>query len=799
MATPNTPDDMGVMAALQRLSPEERRRFRAAVVALQRHGLGNCTVASLADHLVRVPDCKAPSDASSTRSASEVRTTSLASGAPETVDVGQLTKTKEAADLLLRASLEMSTRGFADIGDLITTLIKGAAQLLQADRCSLFRVEDDDLVSSAPGKDGTDTIRVRVGSGIAGHVAQTGEIVNIPDAYADPRFNEEVDKRTGYRTVSLLCGPLLFQGQVIAVVQLLNKTASNTGHVPFTDADESLFRGFASFAGVALSNAYLYHDALGERRKTEVLLDSVHRLGNAGVHRVDEVTHVIREAATELLEAERCTLFVVDRGAHCLYASTDDGQHISTPIGKGIAGTVCETQETLNIADVYAHQLFNPDVDVGTGYVSRNILCMPVKSPEEKNEVIGVVQVLNKFSTRGGFTRSDEQFLAFFTQFAALHLTNAKRYAFLVQSQETAMHLVEMQSSMGSKVQPRGGIMAADDVNVATAMAIELTPEEKRLVLTDEFDVHEYGMGTTKFNRLVPLAAWIFERLGLLDAFKVSRFTFFRFLLTVAGKYRAVPYHSFVHAFDVTQTIACFLAKGGAQHFITRLDAFALLVSSLLHDVDHMGLNNSFHTKVETPLGFLSTASGTTSVLEVHHCNLALEILAMEPTAIFAGLNEEDHTTAYKSLISTILATDMAKHKELVSDFLGTCRPVYDKENPEHRRLATSMLMKAADLSNLTKPFNIARLWSILVTDEFYYQGDTEKAVGCGVTPSFNREAKPELADTQLGFIDNCALEFYGALASVFPGLSYTVDQLRLNRARWAKVKAGGGKTRANS
>ena len=43
-----------------------------------------------------------------------------------------------------------------------------------------------------------------------------------------------------------------------------------------------------------------------------------------------------------------------------------------------------------------------------------------------------------------------------------------------------------------------------------------------------------------------------------------------------------------------------------------------------------MGLNNSFHTKVETPLGFLSTASGTTSVLEVHHCNLALEILAME-------------------------------------------------------------------------------------------------------------------------------------------------------------------------
>lgn len=773
------------MNVLQHLSREERWRVRSTILTLNRHGLGNYTISTIADLLPTLPaEAHAPSSSSVRNTAN--RTTSP-SGLPESVDLGQLTKTKEAADLLLGTCLEMTTRGFADIGDLITTLIKGAAQLLQADRCSLFRVEEDELVSSSPDDDGPETIRIRVGTGIAGHVASTGEIVNIPDAYADSRFSPEVDLRTGYRTTSLLCGPLLFQGQVIAVVQLLNRTVKGC-HRPFTSSDESLFRGFASFAGVALSNAYLYHDALGERRKTEVLLESVQRLGHAGVRSVDDVARVIRDAATELLEAERCALFVYDKGSRSLHAMTDDGKQISTPLGKGIAGIVCESKEPTNISDAYAHPLFNPDVDVGTGYVTRNILCMPIL--DEEREVIGVVQVLNK-AARGGFTNSDEQVLSFFTQFAGLHLRNAERYAFLVNSQETAMHLVEMQSNLGSKIHPRSGIIAASEGAVAGALSIELTPEEKRRVLTDAFNVHDYGHDSAQFDRLVPLAAWLFEALGLVEYFKIPKFVLIRFLLTVAGKYRHVPYHNFVHAFDTTQTIVCFLLKGGMQHMLTKLDTFSLMTSSLMHDIDHMGLNNSFHTKTETPLGFLSAASGATSVLEVHHCNLALEILAMEQTAIFSGMSDEDSTSAYKIMISTILATDMAKHKDLVNDFLAACQLRYDTQNVEHRRLATAMLMKAADLSNLTKPFNIARLWAISVTDEFYEQGDTEKAVGLSVTPHFNRDTKPELADTQLGFIDSCGLGFYVALVSVFPELKYALDQLKSNRARWALVQSG--------
>jgi adenylate cyclase len=73
--------------------------------------------------------------------------------------------------------------------------------------------------------------------------------MNIPDAYQEPLFNRAVDEKTGYRTRSILCLPLLTSaGRVFAVMQLLNKA----GGVPFDERDEALFREFAGKMGVIL-------------------------------------------------------------------------------------------------------------------------------------------------------------------------------------------------------------------------------------------------------------------------------------------------------------------------------------------------------------------------------------------------------------------------------------------------------------------------------------------------------------------------------------------------------------------
>ncbi|MCW8925042.1 MAG: ATP-binding cassette domain-containing protein [Xanthomonadales bacterium] len=123
-------------------------------------------------------------------------------------------------------------------------------QLLNAERSSLFLVKGDHLLLKiAQDIDPEKPIRIPLGSGIAGAVALSGELINIPDAYADDRFNADVDAKTGYRTRSILCLPIKARdGRVFAVAQLLNRRDGQ----PFDLQDETRFAGFIDSIGVIL-------------------------------------------------------------------------------------------------------------------------------------------------------------------------------------------------------------------------------------------------------------------------------------------------------------------------------------------------------------------------------------------------------------------------------------------------------------------------------------------------------------------------------------------------------------------
>ena len=122
------------------------------------------------------------------------------------------------------------------------------SQLLNAERSSLFLVEDDTLLLKvAKNLDTGKEIRIPIGSGLAGAVAQSGKIINIPDAYADSRFNPDVDRKTGFRTRSILSLPIKNQrGEVFAVAQLLNRKDGQ----PFDQDDVNRFASFIESIGV---------------------------------------------------------------------------------------------------------------------------------------------------------------------------------------------------------------------------------------------------------------------------------------------------------------------------------------------------------------------------------------------------------------------------------------------------------------------------------------------------------------------------------------------------------------------
>jgi putative ABC transport system ATP-binding protein len=120
--------------------------------------------------------------------------------------------------------------------------------LLKAERSSLFLVEGKFMVLKvAENLQELGEIRFPVGHGIAGTVAQSGKSIRIDDAYADPRFNREVDRQTGFRTQSILCLPVKNRdGEVFAVAQLLNRRDGR----PFDKQDEERFATFIKSIGV---------------------------------------------------------------------------------------------------------------------------------------------------------------------------------------------------------------------------------------------------------------------------------------------------------------------------------------------------------------------------------------------------------------------------------------------------------------------------------------------------------------------------------------------------------------------
>ena len=155
---------------------------------------------------------------------------------------------------------------------LIKTIAEETQTAMKADRCTiyLYDKENNELYSKvATGLD-TKELRIPADRGLAGHVLKTGETINIKDAYTDPRFNPDVDKKTGYRTKTILCMPIKnFNQEIIGVFQVLNKFDEY-----FTPDDEDLLIAIASSAGISLENAQLFERQRKLLEEQKVVLDS---------------------------------------------------------------------------------------------------------------------------------------------------------------------------------------------------------------------------------------------------------------------------------------------------------------------------------------------------------------------------------------------------------------------------------------------------------------------------------------------------------------------------------------------
>ncbi|MDY7014558.1 MAG: GAF domain-containing protein, partial [Cyanobacteriota bacterium] len=372
----------------------------------------------------------------------------------------------------------MDGQGLDNILD--TTLRSMARKLgtaLNADRTTIFLFDDEKQefwsILAETETDRALEIRVPASNGIVGEVARTKRSINIPyDFYRDPRSTtaREQDRKNGYRTYTLLALPLLDnQGELVAVIQTLNKlkqfydrSAPLSKRIDprgFTPADENQLAAEAPILGVILESFCSYHKTSRGQRVAAALMAAMRSVNQSSVEKREEILKRVMDAAKDLMNADRSTLWLIDRQNHQLWThipcESGSERELRVEIGQGYAGKVAQTGAPLNIPfDLYD----SPDSEVAqktdraSGYRTCSLLCMPVWNPD--GELIGVTQLVNKRSRdrradsplshsdipsqfRTSFDQSDRQYMQVFNNQVGVILQNAELLAALKQQAET--------------------------------------------------------------------------------------------------------------------------------------------------------------------------------------------------------------------------------------------------------------------------------------------------------------------------------------------------------------------------
>ena len=330
----------------------------------------------------------------------------------------QLTEARKKMEGMQKLLDASSTIATLDPLAATENIISETCRILGCDRATIFTLDQttNELVLCVA--EGAKNIRVPVGQGIAGTVAATGETINIVDAYSDPRFSDAADKATGYRTTTILCMPIKsLDGNIVGVLQAINKKDGS-----FSQTDEEVMEMLATQSGIAVQNANIFRSSENARDKFRSLLDIIRAMqGELGVN---SLIFTITQRTTRVVDADRCTLYLVDNVHRGLFAMQGE-VNIRISMDQGIAGQVATTGRTLNITDAYENPNFNQAIDKKTGYRTKAILCMAIKS---ENTVVGVLQLINKTSDNGVFTLEDEDTMSIFLSIAGPILAASNLY-----------------------------------------------------------------------------------------------------------------------------------------------------------------------------------------------------------------------------------------------------------------------------------------------------------------------------------------------------------------------------------
>ena len=296
-----------------------------------------------------------------------------------------------------------------------------------------------------------------------GKVAETGRAIeNISLASFSPE-DHEFARKNGFEYIS--CYPLIAGGKtLLGTLAVYTETSASPALL-------SLWRTYSEMCNIKVPDVFAAQQQ--QKRITQLsLLFEATRLLNSTLD-LAELLELILKIARQEVKADRGSVFLVDAKQKELWSIVAfglDHQEIRIPWGKGIAGHVAETAETVSIEDAYQHPFFESSFDQRFNYRTRSLLGMPIR--HYTGEVVGVIQLLNK-TTGSRFTEEDEDFLSKLSGHMAMALENARLHRESLEKQRMEKELALARGIQRSLLPDRPPVIAGFELAVANEPCFE--------------------------------------------------------------------------------------------------------------------------------------------------------------------------------------------------------------------------------------------------------------------------------------------------------------------------------------
>eukprot|EP00759_Apiculatamorpha_spiralis_P014400 PhF_6_TR21053/c0_g1_i1/m.30309/K13755/PDE1; calcium/calmodulin-dependent 3',5'-cyclic nucleotide phosphodiesterase len=273
-------------------------------------------------------------------------------------------------------------------------------------------------------------------------------------------------------------------------------------------------------------------------------------------------------------------------------------------------------------------------------------------------------------------------------------------------------------------------------------------------------------------------------RHGCMQKFNLDERLVLNFLSVVEAGYNPNPYHNSMHAADVLHITHYILGAGGliTTCKLSDEDILAALFAAAIHDYNHPGINNSFHVKAGT---YLATLYNDRSILENHHVASVFELMKLPRFNMLSTMTEDQRRDIRETVVEMVLATDMGLHAKILGQFRRRLQENHDLTKKEDVRLALSMAVKMADISNCGRPERLYLKWCSKIADEFYMQGDRERQLGMPCSPFMDR-LQPAMAKGQIAFMNYIVVPLFESVSELLPDMHFSVDYAENNKNYWS-------------